>query len=415
MNNVRTVTYFMFTTGVILYHRPGKDGKHQLAIRITKDRKSSYVLLGQYIEKDQWDKKTRKVRKSNPNSARLNAFLVKRLAEVNKTLLTDEIEDKDTTVQEIHKVVVKKRSKNSFFAEAQKYFNNLREEGKYNRYTSEKPRIERFEIFLKGKDVKFQEITVSLLEQFKAHLKGKYKASERTAVNYMITIRTIFNRAIKSGIVDQKHYPFGKDKMPVRFPDTEKMGLSKDELTKLEEVDLSDFPKMHHARNVWLFSFYFAGIRVSDVLRLRWSDFQEGRLHYTMGKNSKTGSLKTPEQAQLILAQYESLKRHTDDVIFPELKVVDDFSDTYLVQRKTSYAVKTLNKYLKRLGEKLSFEKKLTMHIARHTFGNLSGDRIPIQMLQKLYRHSDITTTIGYQKAFIYKDADDALDAVLNS
>lgn len=54
------------------------------------------------------------------------------------------------------------------------------------------------------------------------------------------------------------------------------------------------------------------------------------------------------------------------------------------------------------------------MHIARHSFGNISGDRIPIQMLQKLYRHSSITTTIQYQSNFIQKDADDALDKVVN-
>jgi len=57
--------------------------------------------------------------------------------------------------------------------------------------------------------------------------------------------------------------------------------------------------------------------------------------------------------------------------------------------------------------------KKLTMHIARHTFGNISGDRIPLQMLQKLYRHSSITTTMGYQGNFLHKDADAALDTVV--
>ena len=40
-------------------------------------------------------------------------------------------------------------------------------------------------------------------------------------------------------------------------------------------------------------------------------------------------------------------------------------------------------------------------------------DKIPIQMLQKLYRHSDITTTINYQQSFINKDTDDALEAVI--
>lgn len=34
-------------------------------------------------------------------------------------------------------------------------------------------------------------------------------------------------------------------------------------------------------------------------------------------------------------------------------------------------------------------------------------------MLQKLYRHTSITTTINYQANFMFKDADDALDAVI--
>ncbi|GAA0531331.1 hypothetical protein [Chitinophaga japonensis] len=36
-------------------------------------------------------------------------------------------------------------------------------------------------------------------------------------------------------------------------------------------------------------------------------------------------------------------------------------------------------------------------------------------LLQKLCRHSHVTTTIGYQQNFIHKDADDALDAVINN
>jgi len=63
--------------------------------------------------------------------------------------------------------------------------------------------------------------------------------------------------------------------------------------------------------------------------------------------------------------------------------------------------------------KKAKISKKLTMHLARHTFGNISGDKIPIQMLQKLYRHSNVTTTIGYEGNFIHKDADEALDHVL--
>lgn len=405
----------MFTTNAVLYHRPNKEGKYQLAIRITKDRKSSYVFLGQYIEKSQWDKKGRVVKRNHPNSTRLNALVVKKLAEVNEKLLSDEISEKASSAQDIHKTVLKKGDlQNSFFREANSYLEILREEGKYNQYTTNKTRVERFQLFLKGNDIRFEEITVSLLLQFKAFLKGRFKVSERTVINTLILIRTVYNRAIKSGVVEQKHYPFGRDKIVIRFPESEKLGLSLEEVRLLEEADLSDSPKMNHARNVWLFSFYFAGMRVSDVFRLRWSDFKDGRLHYQMGKNDKTGSLKIPEKAHAILDQYKPSKKGRDSLVFPELEVVDDFSDKYLVRRKISYGIKNINKYLKRLAERLGIEKKMTMHVARHTFGNISGDRIPIQMLQKLYRHSDITTTINYQKAFIYKDADDALDAVLD-
>ena len=66
-----------------------------------------------------------------------------------------------------------------------------------------------------------------------------------------------------------------------------------------------------------------------------------------------------------------------------------------------------------RLKEYLEIDKKLSMHIARHSFGNIAGDTIPIQMLQKLYRHSPITTTINYQQNFMHKETDDALDKVI--
>lgn len=69
---------------------------------------------------------------------------------------------------------------------------------------------------------------------------------------------------------------------------------------------------------------------------------------------------------------------------------------------------------LTRLVKKQGMSKKSTMHIARHSFGNIAGDAIHPLMLQKLYRHSDLKTTLNYQANFIHKDADDALDSVVN-
>jgi integrase/recombinase XerD len=185
-----------------------------------------------------------------------------------------------------------------------------------------------------------------------------------------------------------------------------------EDVKRLEDVVL-DNPTYDHARNLWLVSFYFAGMRVSDLFRLSWSDMQDGRLHYSMGKNNKGGSLKIPEKAQRILDKYRNMKGNADDLVFPDLKGCD-LNDKFITQRTIAFRTSANDKFLRQhIAPQAEIDKKLTMHIARHTFGNISGDKIPLQMLQKLYRHSSIITTMGYQQNFIHKETDDALDAVI--
>ena len=251
------------------------------------------------------------------------------------------------------------------------------------------------------------------MDKFKAYLKGGLQLSERSAVNNLVVIRSVFSQAIKDELVDPKYYPFGKGKTKIKFPDSKKIGLTEEEIVRLENVELTS-EKENHCRNLFLFSFYFAGIRVSDVLRMRFSDFQDYRLTYSMGKNNKSGSLKIPQKAEKILRHYEQFKVNNNDLIFPELKRLDNLDDRFKTEKSIGFATSRIDKCLnKDVAPKAGIDKPLTMHIARHSFGNISGDKIPVQMLQKLYRHSSITTTIGYQSNFTHKDADDALDAVL--
>ncbi|MBE2288936.1 MAG: site-specific integrase [Chitinophagaceae bacterium] len=399
----------MANVKIVLRSETKLDGTSPLAIRITKDRKSSYVYLEYSIKKTDWDKTNQRVKKSHPNSGRLNNYLITKMAEVVSHSLEMETEKKEVSSRAVRQKV---KSKNgvTFFIQAATHIANLRAGGKYNQVVSDEPRINKFKEFLGGSDIPFHEITVPLLNRFKAYLKGERNVSERTVMNYFILIRTVFNQAIKGKLVDPKYYPFGRNGIVIKFPDSIKIGLTPAEVKKIEELELPQGSAENHARNVWLFSYYFAGMRVSDVLRLKRADFQNERLFYAMGKNAKAGSLKVPDKALRIISQYEP---NDQDLLFPDLLVVEDLENAYEVQRKISYAVKQINTYLVDVAKAATISKPLTMHIARHTFGNISGDKIPVQMLQKLYRHSSITTTIGYQANFIHKDADDALAAVI--
>ena len=400
----------MASIKVLLWDKPNKEELYPIAIRIIKDRKPSYIYIGQYLKKAQWDTAKSKVKKNHPNSVRINNLILSKLAEFNNKMLDLEVHHNDTSSKAIKKNVTE-TFKGGFAAQAEMYLDNLKQSGKYNRISAEAPRINRFKEFVGG-DIVFKEITVPLLNKFRAFLKGTRNVSERTIINHLVIIRSIFNQAIKGHVVDVKYYPFGHDKIHIKFPDSMKIGLVPAEIKTLEDLDLSSDPRLNHARNLWLFSFYFAGMRVSDVLRLSWSEIHDGRLYYAMGKNGKIDSLKMPEKALKIVEQYKDDKDETD-LVFPELKSFENLDDRYHVQMRIKTKVASLNLYLSKVQEMAGLTKAITMHIPRHSFGNISGDKIPIQMLQRLYRHTDIKTTIGYQSNFIHKDVDDALNAVL--
>lgn len=397
---------------IILRKKANSAGKFPLMIRITKDRKTSYISTGYYMDLKDWDPNKKKVKKSYPNSTRLNNFLLKKLSEVNEKIIEIQSSESDFTLNKIKNTIKKPIGKITFNSLSKLYLDELTTNGKISRLDADGPRIKNFIAFSNTKNLHFQDIDEAFLKRFMTYLKVDRKNSERSIVNNLVIIRTLFNRAIREGVVSQKLYPFGRGKIKIKFPESKKIGLSKDEVKKIEELThLTE--KENHTRNVWLFSFYNAGMRVGDIFKLKWSDIIDDRIRYKMSKNSKTLSLTINDKVQKILDQYKKEKHNNNDVIFPEFKSVNLNNEDDILRNKKN-ANKKLNKYLAKIAEKAEIDKKITMHIARHTFGNIAGDQIPIQMLQKLYRHSSITTTINYQGNFMHNEEDEAINKVIN-
>ena len=446
----------MATVKIILWKSyQKKDGTYALAIRITQNRKPKYVFTGKYIQEKDWDDEGGKVRKSHPNSRRLNNFLKKKISEADDIALEAETTKKNNTSKALQKKVKGKTGNVSFFQFGMERVKSKYEAGTYSVAKSEysilhnvreflnhnkskdkqsviddimqrrKERIgqsrkagynflEELRIqFAKDKSLYFEDIDEPFLKRFKIFCAGYLGQKTRTITNQLIFIRTMYNAGIKEFVVDAKHYPFAGEKEKIKVGRGHKVGLTKEEVSSIEDLKLEPKTTIWHTRNIWLFAFYFAGIRISDVLEMKWSDFKDDRLLYVMNKNEKPVSLKIPDKAQEIIECYRADRQKRDDYIFPYLKKADARSKRDLFV-KTRNASTLLNKYLKRIASLCGIEKNLSNHIARHSFGNIAGDAINPLMLQKLYRHSDLKTTINYQANFIHKDADDALDAVVN-
>lgn len=401
-----------------LKHKMDKHGYCPIAIRITVNRKVRYISLGQKIALKDWsDKDGGQVKSTHPNFKMINTLITNKKAEVTNELIKTELDRPDFTSAQVKHSMQRGKKTHDFFDLAALHLEELEKSKKISRMWSERPRIKHFQEFIKSTTgssaIAFHEINEGLLKKFMSYLKGNREVCERTAMNYLVVIRTLFNRAIQEGLTDRRFYPFGKGRIRIQMPESVKIGLNEEEVQKIEQLQLTTGTGIWHARNVWLISFYFAGIRNGDVLRLRWEDLRDNRLYYTMGKNRKVVSVKIPDKAAVIFEQYRSSSVNQSDYIFPELKAAIP-GNPKSIYRKALTASKKFNNYMAQVAELCGIEKKITMHIARHTFGNISGEKISPQMLQKLYRHSDIRTTMGYQANFIFKDADEALDRVVN-
>lgn len=429
-----------------------KDGTIPLAIRISANYKTNYKWLGQYVLAKDWDKVAGQAKRSHPNYKMLNNFLLKKLTEANDVYLNNQ--DENITPKQVKQKLKGPGGSKSFFAVAaqrietkydRKVFSVAKSElsilynieeflnlktsltkkdviegiakrrrdrvGKARK--SEYSFIDGIEHFQKKKDLKFQDINQAFLERYKTFCSAYLNQKTRTISNQLIFIRTLFNVAIKDGVVSAKYYPFAGDKEKIRLGTSNKIGLTIEEVEKIESLKLEPYSSIWHTHNVWLISFYFAGIRISDVVKLKWSDFKDDRLYYVMNKNEKPLSLKVPEKAKAILDFYKMNRKNNGGYIFPFLNEVrpNDDEDFFT---KTRNATKLFNKYLIRIAAQCDIDKSLSNHIARHTFGNIAGDKIHPLMLQKLYRHSDLKTTLNYQVNFIHRDADDALDSVIS-
>ena len=394
---------------IVLRKKPNKSGLYPLAIRITSNRVPKYSQIGQYIKLEDWNENERTVKSSHPDAYELNELIAKKLYKVRKHLNSTDLEKGSMPA---FKKKDKAKKVSDFFEIAQQFLNEFETAENYQRLSVESGLLSYIKRFHKQKTLPFEIIDESFLKKLKIHLKKEHSLAETSIMNVFVQIRTLYNRAINKGIVKQKYYPFGKNRIKIKFPETQKIGLNKEEILALESLTDMSY-REQHALNVWLYSFNFAGMRVSDVLRQKWSDFKDGRLYYRMKKNSKLVSLKVPHKIFEILDFYKGERRYADDYIFPDIKKAD-LENPKDVYRALKVGNKRINVYLKILAQKAGIEKNLTMHIARHSFGHIAGENIHPKKLQKLYRHGDLKTTLNYQSNFIHAETDEALDSVVN-
>ena len=102
-------------TIVIRKDKLNKSNQAPIHFRIIKDRKVRYIATGLCIPIHQWDKLNKQVKRAVKNSARINAFLTRKLSDLQALSLSQEISNPKHLSSKYLKLLAIDKQENDFF------------------------------------------------------------------------------------------------------------------------------------------------------------------------------------------------------------------------------------------------------------------------------------------------------------
>lgn len=376
------------------YRSQKKDGTFPLLMRIIHNGVPAQITTGYYFKKEDWEAKKRFVKssyKGTESVTRLNNHLLKKRSEALDivTKLADAKTLDSFSATQIKELIRKKTDKVSFYEFTEDLIETMKKENRIGNARIYKSVLSVIKLYCKNKELHFNELNYAFLKKFEtAHLsKGN---SYNSLSVYFRTIRAIYNKAIKDGLIEKELYPF--ENYSIKTSKTRKRAISLDAIKKIVALEIDSSSKLYETKYYFLFSFYCRGMSFSDIAQLKVSNIIDGRIFYQRKKTDKPYNIKITTEIQQILDLFLA-KKEKDDYIFPIIK-----RETLAEQYKDIEWAR--NRYNKRLGDiatMCGIEEHLTSYVSRHSFATRAKNlRIPIANISEMLGHDNIKTTEVY-------------------
>ena len=169
-------------------------GHSPLYIRIIKDRKTKFITAGVKLKPNEWDEDKQRVRKNHPNSARMNASLMQKLADAEGQVADLERKVKTVSIKKL-KEAIKGKEVSNFFEYAYNRCEKIKGTVSFSTYKNYVLYINKFEKYLGKKDFYFDDITVSVLKDYLFYM-GNVLKNGATTQRYSVMILAIIAKII---------------------------------------------------------------------------------------------------------------------------------------------------------------------------------------------------------------------------
>ena len=227
------------------------------------------------------------------------------------------------------------------------------------------------------KDLEIKKVNHRFIKDFETFLLTDTIRSNNGVIKILQSLKKITLEARALGYISKD--PFAL----IKFKKTpyERGYLTNTELKKIEDIKLS--PRLERARDMFVFSCY-SGLAFIDAKNLLKRDIQ---IVQDGGQWIQTKRQKTNQKCDIPL-----LKK--------PLEILDKYKEVngdFVFKRISNQKI---NEYLKEIATHCQIDKRISFHLARHTFATTItlNNNVPIETVSKVMGHSKISTTQIYAK-----------------
>ena len=373
-----------------------KNGEVKIYIRFTNNRRSTYICTNITIPFKNWDKKRQRVKPSLREANSINMLLEKKMSEFREQLMIKAMNVRHITPKQAKALAIKKGDL-SFFVLADTYIDQLEKLDKVGTADKVRSIFAKFEAFLGGRSATFYDIDENTILDYQEYLKNTLKNGVNTIHTNLKSIRRVFSIAIEKNIIGVESDPFKKVKLK-----TEKSirpFLSQEEIKALLNLRLDPGSELEKARDVFIWTIFTGGMRISDVLMLKKSNIEDGFISNRIKKTGVPHRIKMPEYANKLLQKY-SIKSELDDgYVFQMIPDTGKPLTSVELDRAVTLATSTYNQCLKKLAKLAGIQKPLSSHIARISFITMAvSSGVDMTTVQGIAGHADLEMTAMYSK-----------------
>ncbi len=225
------------------------------------------------------------------------------------------------------------------------------------------------------KDVPADQLTVAHLKRYLVFCFEKLQLKENTLHSRINAMKFYYEQVLGR---EKFFWEIPRPKKPLLLPRL----LNETELARLFNALTN---KKHKAM---LFTAYSAGLRVSEIVNLKLTDIDSGRMQllirHAKGKKDRYVNL-SPILLDILRAYFKEIKIKPKEYLFE--------SD----QTRTAYPARTVQQIFSQAKQKAGIKKQVGIHSLRHSFATHLLDKgTDIRYIKDLLGHFDIRTTERY-------------------